>query len=107
MRQAGCGKYQNIHEFRAAKLLKDSAKNNFKFLFSQQAAAGAWQKGKGVAMSLNSNCGVATEPTAEISFPWPDWAAGKRGQSSKHHLWKAAEARVAPGRVTAYPGEWC
>lgn len=53
-----------IFEFNAAKELKDSAKNSFKFLFSQQEAAGAWQKGNGVALSLNSNCGVATEPAA-------------------------------------------
>lgn len=77
---------QNIWEFRAAKELKDSAKNTFKFLFSQHAAAGAWQKGKGVAMSLNSNRGVATEPAAWIFSSCPDWASGKRGQRSKLHL---------------------
>ena len=32
--------------------------------FPSKAAAGPWQKEKTVAMSLNSNLGIATEPAA-------------------------------------------
>lgn len=99
MRWAGCGKHQNTHGFRAAKLLKDSAKNNFKFLFSQHAAAGAWQKGRGVAMSLNSNRGAATEPAAELFFPWPDWAAGKRGTTQQ-----ASSVESSRGQGSSWQG---
>lgn len=53
-----------VYAFNAVKELKTQPRLILSFYFPSKAAAGAWQKGKTVAMSLNSNLGIAMEPAA-------------------------------------------
>ena len=53
-----------VYAFNAVKELKTQPRIILSSYFPSKAAAGAWQKGKTVAMSLNSNLGIATEPAA-------------------------------------------
>lgn len=53
-----------VYAFNALKELKTQPRIILSSYFPGKAAAGAWQKGKTVAMSLNSYLGVATEPAA-------------------------------------------
>ena len=53
-----------VYEFNAVKELKTQPRMILSSYFPSKAAAGAWQKGKSVAMSLNSGLRVATEPAA-------------------------------------------
>lgn len=53
-----------VYESNAVKELRTQPRIILSSYFPSKAAAGAWQKGKSVAMSLNSNLGVATELAA-------------------------------------------
>lgn len=67
VKKGGVGRVgQNIkvYKFNAVKELKTQPKIILSSDFPRKAAAGPWQKGKTVAMSLNSNLGIATEPAA-------------------------------------------
>lgn len=61
-----------IYDFNAAKELNTQPRTVLSSYFPSEGAAGAWQKGNGVAMSPRSTCEVATEPAAETLFPAPE-----------------------------------